>query len=400
MKRFAVLVMAGLLAVAAPAQAANAQWIASWGASPQPPSAAGNGLGANKSFKDQTVRQVVRISAGGERVRVRLTNEYGTKPLAIGAASIALAAVDGATIPGSEKPLTFGGRSTGSIPAGAPLLSDPIDLPVKALASLSISLYLPGETGPCTCHATGMQTAYVSDVGDFTRAAFPAKEKLTARAFLSGVEVETKAPAKTIIVFGDSISDGYRSTVDTNNRWPDRLAQRLAAAHPREAWGVYNAGISGNRILSGGMGDAALTRLDRDVLSAPGGAYVILFEGVNDLGMGVRQGGVPSAETMIAGYKQIIDRVHAKGLKIIASTIAPYEGAAYYSPEGNAVREQINAWIRTGKAFDGVIDFDAVWRDPAHPTKIKADLQAGDWLHGNDAGYQAFGDAVDLKLFK
>ena len=400
MKRFGILVIAGLLALAAPAQAATAQWIASWGASPQPPSAAGGGLGANKTFKDQTIRQIVRISAGGDRVRVRLTNEYGTKPLAIGAASIAVAAADGAVVTGSEKPLTFGGKTTATIPAGAPLLSDPIALPVKALSSLSISLYLPTETGPCTCHATGMQTAYISDVGDFTAKAFDAKEKFTARAFLSAVEVEAKAPAKTIIVFGDSISDGYRSTVDTNNRWPDHLAERLAAKYPKQAWGVYNAGISGNRILSGGMGDAALTRLDRDVLSAPGGAYVILFEGVNDVGMGVRQGGVPSAETMIAGYKQIIDRVHAKGLKIIASTIAPYEGAAYYSPEGNAVREQINTWIRTGKAFDGVIDFDAVWRDPAHPTKIKADLQAGDWLHGNDAGYKAFGDAVDLGLFK
>jgi lysophospholipase L1-like esterase len=298
-------------------------------------------------------------------------------------------------------PVTFGGRAGATIPTGAPLLSDPVELKVGDLSGLSISLYLPGETGPCSCHGTGLQTAFISQPGDFTNADFQAKETFTSRAFLSAVEVETPRPAKTVVVIGDSISDGFRSTLDANRRWPDRLAERLREAHPKEAWGVANLGISGNRVLSNGAGESVLTRFDRD-LSIPGAAYLIVFEGVNDVGQGSRPngGGIPSAEAMIAGYKQIIERGHAKGLKVIGATIAPYEGAAYYTADGDAVRQQINDWIRTSKAFDGVIDFDAVWRDPANPKRIKADLQPGDWLHGNDAGYKAFGEAVDLKLFR
>jgi lysophospholipase L1-like esterase len=389
MKRL-IAAACALALVCGPAWAASPKWIGSWAAPP---------VGPGKAYSNQTIRQVVRLSAGGDQIRIRLTNEYGTNPLAIGAATVAIAGADGKPT-GEPIAVTFAGQPSALIPAGAPMVSDAIKLKVANLTSLSISLYLPGDTGPCTCHATAIQTAFVSQPGDFTRSAFEAKETTVARAFLSAVDVETARPAKTVLVFGDSISDGYRSTMDGNHRWPDRLAERLAAAHPNEAWGVANLGISGNRILSPGAGDAALTRLDRD-LSVPGAAYLIVFEGVNDVGMGSRPNvsGIPGAEAMIAGYRQIIERAHAKGLKVIGATIAPYEGAAYYSPEGNQVREAINAWIRTGKAFDGVIDFDAVWRDPAKPTRIRAELQAGDWLHGNDAGYKAFGDAVDLKLF-
>jgi len=392
MKR--LLTALALLALTATPALGAPKWIGSWSAAPQPPGP------ASKAFSNQTIRQVVRLSARGDRIRIRLTNEYGTKPLAVGAVTVSLAGADGKAA-GAAIPVTFGGQASGLIPTGAPLLSDPVALKVADLGSLSISLYLPGETGPCTCHSTGIQTAFISQPGDFTKADFPAKETFTARAFLSAVEVETARPAKTVVVMGDSISDGFRSTADANHRWPDRLAERLAAAHPKEAWGVSNLGISGNRVLSNGAGESVLTRFDRD-LSIPGAAYLIVFEGVNDVGQGSRPngGGIPSAEAMIAGYRQVIERAHAKGLKVIGATIAPYEGAGYYTAEGNAVREKVNAWIRTGKAFDGVIDFDAVWKDPARPTKIRAELQAGDWLHGNDAGYKAFGDAVDLKLFK
>lgn len=326
MRRLIAMAAALALALAAgQAQAAAPRWIGSWVASPQASSPTG------KAFNNQTVREVVRLSAGGTRIRIRLTNEYGAKPLTIGAVSVAKAAANG-TVDGATIAITFGGKTSAVIPPGAPLVSDPIDLKVDTLSSLSISLYLPGETGPCSCHATGLQTAYVSDAGDFTQGSFVPKETFTARAFLSGVDVETARPAKAILVLGDSISDGYRSTIDGNHRWPDRLAERLAEKYPNQAWGVANLGISGNRILSGGAGEAALTRFDRDV-SVAGAAYLIVFEGVNDVGMGARAngGGVPSFEAMQAGYRQIIVRAHARGLKVIGATIAPYEGAAYFS---------------------------------------------------------------------
>jgi lysophospholipase L1-like esterase len=357
----------------------------------------------------------VRISAGGNRVRVRFTNEYGAKPLAIGAARIALADAKGNVQSGTEHALTFAGKPSTVIPQGAPMLSDPVDLPTTVLDTLSISIYLPENTGACTCHATGMQTAYVSDAGNFTDKAFTPKEKQFSRAFISGVEVETATPTKVIAILGDSISDGIGSTNDANRRWPDLLAERLAARDKNKGWGIANLGISGNRLLNDGAGQSALARFDRDVLALPGVSYVIVFLGVNDLG--ISYGNFPSgpigeyfksqmppnkptAESMIAAYWQLIDRAHAKGLKVYGATIAPYEGALYYSSEGNAVRETINKWIRNGKAFDGVLDFDAAFRDPMKPTQMAVPLQSGDHLHGSDAGYEAVAKSIDLGMFK
>jgi lysophospholipase L1-like esterase len=397
------------------AQASASEWVATWGAAPAPPSPAMGPFPATPGFNNQTIRQVVRISAGGDRVRVRFTNEYGTKPLAIGAARIALTDEAGKVVAGSERALTFGGKPGAIVPARAPMLSDAVDLPVTALSSLSISLYLPEETGACTCHATGMQTALVSDAGDFTAKAFEPKEKIQSRAFVSGVEVLASGKASAIAVLGDSISDGVGSTMDTNRRWPDLLAARLAARdRGKTAWGVVNLGISGNRLLNDGAGESALARFDRDVLALPGVDYVVIFLGVNDLGMSFGQPSGPmgdffktlrpshpaTAEAMIAGYRQLIDRAHARGLKVFGATIAPYEGAMYFSAEGEAARQAINTWIRSGKAFDAVLDFDAAFRDPAHPTQMAEGLHMGDHLHGNDAGYQKVASSIDLALFK
>ncbi len=392
----------------------TASWIATWGAAPLPPAPAVGPFPGTPSFAKQTIRQVVRVSAGGTRLRLRLTNEYGTKPLLIGAARVALASADGAVQPSTDRSVTFAGKTSVSVPAGAPLLSDPIELATKALSSLSISIYLPEDTGPCTCHATGMQTAFVSEVGDFTGKAFTPGRTIDARAFLSGVEVETPVRAKTVVVLGDSISDGVGSTPNANKRWPDLLAERLAARDRNIAWGVVNLGISGNRVLNDGAGQSALARFDRDVLAVPGAAYVILFEGINDIGISygrfegplaelfksMATGDKATAAAMIAGYRQMIDRAHAKGLKVYGATIAPYGGAAYYSEEGEAVRQAVNAWIRTGHAFDAVLDFDAVLRDPAKPTQITASMHSGDHLHGSDAGYAALATSIDLSLFK
>ena len=407
------LACAFLLALSLCSVGSAAEWVQTWGAAPLPPSPAMGPFPATPAFVDQTIRQTLRVSVGGSRIRLRLTNEYGTKPLVIGAVRVALADDKGNIRAGTERPVLFSGKPTASVPAGSPYLSDPIDLPVSALSSLSISMYLPEDTGPCTCHATGMQTAFVSETGDFTGKPFTPARTMQFRAFLSGVEIEAARAGRAVVVLGDSISDGVGSTVDANQRWPDLLANRLNAKGAR-GWGVVNMGISGNRVLGSGAGESALARFDRDVLSTPGVKTVILFEGVNDLGISyghpegpmaelfksLATGNKVTAESMIAGYRQLIARARARGLKVLAATITPYGGAFYYSEEGEAVRQAINTWIRTSGELDGVLDFDAVVRDPDAPTHIKDRFHSGDYLHGSDAGYAAMAASVDLSLFK
>jgi lysophospholipase L1-like esterase len=406
-------IVCALALTASHVEAAGARWLGSWGASPAPPMAAGAFGGrvpGTPTFNNQTIVQVVRLSAGGQRLRLRLTNEYGPKALEIGAARVALVGPDGAILPGSDRAVTFSRLASATIPSGAPLISDPVALPTKTMARLRVSLFLPGDTNGCTCHMSGQEPVQVFP-GDATREittlrpADPATATITTqyRAFLSGIEVDSAGGRGPVIVaFGDSITDGYQSTVGANRRWPDRLEERLAARDPNGAAGVVNAGIGGNRVLSDGaiaiFGQSALTRFDRDVLSVPGASHVVVLEGVNDLG--ASRTAPPSAEALIAGYRQLIARAHAHGLKIIGGTILPYGGAAYFAPPGEAVRTAVNTWIRTFHEFDGVIDFDAAIRDPAKPDRMRADLQSGDWLHPNDAGYRVMGDAVDLALFR
>ncbi|HEX7079466.1 MAG TPA: SGNH/GDSL hydrolase family protein [Gammaproteobacteria bacterium] len=405
-------IAAALLLVNAVALAQGA-WVGTWGASPVPPRAAGAGpFPATPSFSDVTIRQIVRLSAGGDQVRLRLTNEYGTAPLEIGAARIAIANADGELEPATERVVRFGGATSAVIPPGAPLVSDPVDLAVDELEILSVSLYFPSDTGPCTCHPTGMQTAFVSAPGDHTSGTFEPADTIQSRAFLSGIAVRSDDAAGVVVAFGDSITDGVGSTPGANHRWPDYLAARLAA-RPGAPFGVVNHGISGNRVLADGAGQSALARFDRDVLSVPGLTHVIVFEGVNDLGIGFgnfggqggRGGAFPqgvevSAESIIAGYRQLIARAHAKGLKIYGATIAPYEGAGYFSEDGEAARQAINDWIRESGEFDAVLDFDAVLRDPEKPSQIAEGMHAGDFLHGSDAGYEAMAESIDLSLFR
>lgn len=397
------LIVFALLLAPISAQAQAPKWVASWAASPAPPQApppGATGVGAlsTPTFDDQTLIQVVRLSAGGRAVRVRFTNEYGRAPLMIGAARVAVVGADGAPVVGGDHALTFAGLATATVPPGAPILSDPVDLPTKALSSLRIALYLPRKVERCTCHIIGGQTVQVSPHGDYTQRPLPAASSGPSyRAFLSAVEVQPRGTVPTIVAFGDSITDGYLSTVNTNRRWPDRLAERLTAAGLSVA--VVNAGIGGNRVLSDGVipifGESALTRFDRDVLSLPGVTHVIVLEGVNDLGAKPS----PSASDLIAGYRQLIARAHEHGIKVSLATILPYGGAAYFRADGEAVRQAVNAWIRAGDGFEGVIDFDAAVRDPAKPERMQAALQSGDWLHPNDAGYRVMGDAVKLGLF-
>lgn len=388
------------------------EWVQTWGAAPLPPTPAIGPFAAAPEFVNQTIRQTVRVSLGGSRIRLRLTNEYGVQPLLIGAARVALSDDQGNIQPGTTRQLLFSGQPSAIIPPGAPYLSDPIDLPVKALSSISISLYLPENTGPCTCHQTGVQTAFISATGDFTDKAFTPERTFEQRAFISGVDVEVAHGERALVVLGDSISDGIGATLNANRRWPDLLADRLDSTQSH-GWGVVNMGISGNQLLADGAGQSALTRFDRDVLATPGVRVLIIFIGVNDLGVGFAHLEGPMAElfksaravqptpdVMIAGYRQLIARAHSKGIKVIAATITPYGGAGYFTPAGEAVREAINRWIRTGHEVDGVIDFDAAIRDPREPSRIKEGFHAGDHLHGSDAGYAAMAAAIDLSLIK
>jgi lysophospholipase L1-like esterase len=387
---------------------ADAKWVVSWAAAPVTPSPARGPFPASPAFHNQTIRQILRLSAAGRALRVRLTNLYGEAPLAIGAARIAILDPDGHERAGSSRRLVFGGRGSASVPRGAAFVSDSVELPVDAGARVAVTLYLPGDTGPCTCHSVGLDRLEISPTGDFSAAPFEPAAVSDERAFLAAVEVDAPAAARAVATLGDSITDGVGATSGADRRWPDFLARRLGGR-----WGVANQGISGNRMLNDGAGENALARLDRDVLALPGVDTMILLEGVNDLGLAyghitgplaavIHQspGDRITAEDIILSYRQIIARAHARNIRVIGATILPYKGSFYWSPEGEAARQAVNRFIRTSGAFDGVADFDAAVRDPADPASIREGLHSGDHLHGSDEGYRLMAEAVPLGLFR
>lgn len=395
------VVLLAIVLLAAPVQAAEERWIATWAASPMRLRAS-----IPASLTNVTIRQTVRVSLGGARMRVRFSNEFGVRPLAIGAASVALAAEDGTILPGSQRPLAFAGHAMASVSPGAPMLSDPVALSVPAQANLVVNLYLPQSTEVASVHADARQTAWISTQGNFTNAEImPGTGSAQMRFFLSGVEVTAARPTRVIVVFGDSITDGGASTPDANNRWPDHLARRLLGAGRDIA--VVNAGISGNRLLREGEGPSALARFDRDVLGWPNATHVIVMLGINDIGWPGAPHLAPASEAVgdteiIGAYRQLIARGHARGLKVIGATLTPFEDtliAQYYTPQKDDVRQAVNAWIRSSGAFDAVIDFDAILRDPARPGRIRPAYDSGDHLHPGDAGYKAMADGVDLAIF-
>jgi lysophospholipase L1-like esterase len=353
---------------------------------------------------NQTLRQIVHTSIGGQRVRVVLSNRYGTGPLTIGAAYVALRDKEAAIMPASGRTLSFSGKLSAVIPAGAVLVSDAAELSVPALSDLAIDIYLPADTtaskSPLTMHAAALQTNYVSQPGNHAGEPILPVATSTQSWFLLGrVEVAAPDAAGAVVAFGDSITDGTRSTPDTNNRWPDQFARRLLAGNSSARLAVLNAAIAGNRVLSEAnppFGINALARFDHDVLAQAGVTHVIVMEGINDIGM-ARQGEMPSPEEIIAGHRQLIERAHTRGLTIFGATLTAFEGAAYWSEAGERTRQAVNEWIRTGGAYDGLIDFDQVLRDPAHTTQLQAQYDSGDHLHPNDAGYLAMANAVDLK---
>lgn len=396
-------------ALAPPAQAADGNWVPGWTASPQPVWADGFvlPLGLPASLRDQTVRQIVRAGVGGSRVRIVLSNEYGTQPLHIGAAHIAAAGDAAGSIRGPSLALTFGGQSTTTVPAGAPIVSDPVAMDVAALQRLAVSLYFPQTTPLTTIHWDGLQPAQVAAGNVAGAATVKADSVVNSRLFLSAVLVEAAPGTRSVVAFGDSITDGAASTPGTDSRWPDFLARRLAGHNVA----VLNAGISGGRVLKNHMGPNALARFERDVLGQPGVAGVVLLMGINDISWpgSTFEPGEPAtqADALIAGYRQLITRARSRGVRIAGATLTPFEGALtmpgspianYHSPAKDALRQRINHWIRHSGEFDAVLDFDAVVRDPRNPLRILPSYDSGDHLHLGDAGNKAVADSVDLKL--
>ena len=410
-----------LMTIAHLAEASPDTWIAAWAASPG--WADPDPILPLLNLEDQTVRERVRLSLGGAEIRIRLSNEYGSAPLVIGAATVAAPMSPASVRAGSIHSVTFGGHDAVTIPPAAAVLSDPVAFPVIPQAEISISLYFPQRVATPTLHGLALKRAVVSQRGDHTRA-----ESMEARATskssisISAVLVPAQRSQRLVVTLGDSITDGDGSTVDADHNWQSDLIRRLAKTPDGSHVAVVNEGISGNRLLNDGFsagtgfgvgfGVSALARFDRDALALPGVTHVVLLEGVNDIGFpGAKlneryladPADVRTPQDLIDAYRQLISRAHARGIKMIGATIGPFEGAdlpGYYSETKETTRQAVNQWIRGSGSFDGVIDFDAVLRDPDHPSRLMPRFASKDQLHPNDAGYQAMADAIDLALFK
>jgi lysophospholipase L1-like esterase len=396
-----------LCANAAHAADCRGTWVGAWGfpATPAFPAHASADKPAQRdslrapvpNFDHATVRQIVRLAAAATCVRIRISNEFGAGPLRIGALHIARAAQDGGILPDSDHVLTFSGNTSITIPPGAPALSDPIAWNVRALSRLAISAYLPERTRP-----PGHRVfEYVAPAGNFSASRrMPGAQWLLTGALSTQVQIISPTAKRAIVTLGDSITEGFGSTPNAFRGWADRLAERLQRSPNTDGWSVVDAGVNSNRLLHNGPGIGALARFDRDVLSVPGVAMIILLEGINDIGYShTRPAEAVTAQDIIVAYRQLIARAHAHGIKIVAGTLMAFEGAHYYTAQGEMTRQTVNRWIRTSGAFDGIIDFDAALRDPSHPLRINPALQRGDDLHPNDAGYEAMARAISLGLF-
>jgi lysophospholipase L1-like esterase len=379
------------------AAAETKKWVGTWASAPL---VNAHGKNAEEMLNANTLREVVHVSLGGDTVRVRFSNAFGKDPLVIGAAAIAQTKNGSAIVPGSSHPLTFHGQASTSIPPGALMISDPVSMKVAPLSDLSISFYLPSPTGPVTEHSFADATGYHVSGNVVSAETLESAATMTDWAYLNGIDVLADERSGAIVTLGDSITDGAKSTPDSNRRWPDELARRLQADPKLRNLGVLNEGIGGNKILIDGAGVNALARFDRDVLGQSGARYLMILEGINDIGSlhNKPDSGLSAAE-LISALNQMIVRAHAHGIAVIGCTLTPYHGAGYSTEAGEAIRKAVNDWIRTGGAFDGVVDFEAAVRDPQHPDTILPADDPGDHLHPNDAGYKAMGTAIDLKLF-
>jgi lysophospholipase L1-like esterase len=404
------LVLVVVLSVGAAAQQNGREhWVATWAAAPHTAAFALPGAQPLRSISNQTIRMIVPATIGGRRIRVRFSNTYGTAPLTLTAAHVAIRKENSSIVPGSDRTLTFGGKPSFTLPPGARAVSDAVDLDVADRADIAVSVYVEGKADLATVHATVPYASFVSQSGN-TAAAADMASASTQRSWywIDGIDVVAAPEVGAIVAFGDSITDGAASTPDTNGSWPSVLAGRLLAAGRRTA--VVNLGISGNRVLHDGAGVSALARFDADVLAQTGARTLIVLEGINDIGFPSIPPGRfgptafdpktedVSADEIIGGLRQLIERARTHGLKVLGGTLTPYDGALYFSPAGEAKRQAVNSWIRTSKAFDGVIDFDAAVRNPEHLSKFVDALQSGDNLHPGNAGYKKMADSIDLTM--
>ena len=401
--------MVGLTFIGAPshAQPKPQAWVASWGASqqiPEPQNAV-----ATDDLRDATVRQVFHLSLGGPALRVHLSNAFGTEALHFTSVHIArpVSPSSSAIDPATDRALTFAGSSDVTVPPGTEFISDPLDYPVAALSNLAVTFHLDSPPATQTGHPGSRATSYLVH-GDFVGAPNLLDAKNVDHWYqVSGIDVLAPAGGASIVVLGNSITDGHGATTNGNDRWTDILAQRLQASANKRSIGVSNQGIGGNHLLTDGLGPNALARFDRDVLAPAGVRWVIVFEGVNDLGGLTRDGEVTPEQHsvrvkhIISAYEQIVQRAHAHGLRVFGATITPYVGSDYYHPGplSEADRQAVNAWIRAVGHFDAVIDFDSVVRDPQHLDRLLPAFDCGDHLHPSPAGYRAMGEAVQLNLF-
>jgi lysophospholipase L1-like esterase len=406
-----------LLLVSPLAWAKQSPWVATWATSPQYVSPDPDE--PLLKIENQTVRERLRVSVAGERIRIRLSNEYGSSPLLVGSVTIAIPTEPASVRPNSIRTVTFSGSNSVTIPAGAPVLSDPVAFPVASGTEIAVSLYFPKRVATPTLHALALKRAIVSPRGDQTHA-----EKIEGGAvsessmLVTAVLVPAQPSQRLVVAFGDSVMDGDGSTMDANANWPGALIGRLMKTPAGSKVAVVNEGLAGNRLLTSGSGISAgfglsgLARFDRDVLTLPGVTHIVLLEGTNDIGFsGAKLGesyladpaDIHTAQDLIDAYRQLISRAHSYGLNLIGATISPCEGfviPGYYSESKEAVRQAVNQWIRTSGAFDGVIDFDAILRDPDHPSRLLPRFASPDHLHPNDAGYKAVVDAINLAVFK
>lgn len=377
----------------------HAEWVGTWATSPF---LADGGFNV-RPFSGVTLREIVHISAGGAQVRVRFTNAFGTDPLAINDAHVALSAGGSAIQAGSDHAITFGGANSVRVPAGAEIFSDPVALTVARLSDVAVSFNLPSQVMRAeTFHGFADQDNYLADGDQAGAQDLTQPTTISSWYFLDGIDVAATPGARAVVTLGDSITDGALSTHNANRRWPDVLAARLNQDPKLSHVSVLNEGIGGNRVLNDVTGPSALARLDRDVLAQSGARYVMVLESINDIG---RLNHLQSpndavtAQQLELGLKQIADAAHEHGMKAIGATLTPYGGASYHSDVGEQVREAVNDWIRTSGTFDGVADFDKITQDPQNPLRFNPLYDSGDHLHPNDAGYKAMGEGIDLALF-